>query len=122
MTSARSSLSRTTQPLARAKAAGERIISISARRRGSDEKRFYLQCPDDWAFHAHVESLSRSSASAPSGAGHRCAQYPAFTTQSAVQPGDPAHKAAVREDRLRALAKARGLAPCATRFFEHGVA
>jgi hypothetical protein len=70
----------------------------------------------------HVESFSRSSASAPSRAGHRCAQYPAVTTQSAVQPGDPAHKATGREDLLRALAKARRVAPRATRFFEHGVA
>ena len=83
---------------------------------------WYLHCLDDWAFHAHVESLSRSSASVPSRACHRCAQYPALTTQSAVQPEDPAHKAAGREDRLRALAKARRLAPRATRFFEHGVA
>ena len=35
---------------------------------------------------------------------------------------DPAHKAAVREDQLCALAKARRPAPRETRFSEHGVA
>jgi hypothetical protein len=93
-----------------------------AMRRGSDSKRCYLHYLDDWPFHTHMDSLSRTSASAPGRAYPRCAQHPAFTTQSAVQPGDFAHKAAGGEDRLRAPAKARGPTPRTTRFFEHGVA
>src|ERR1019366_3144524 len=53
---------------------------------------------------------------------HRCTQYPPIETQPSVQPGDPVEKAASREGRLRAFAKARGLAPCTTRFAEHGLA
>jgi hypothetical protein len=72
--------------------------------------------------YTHTDSLSRTSASEPGRAYPRCAQHPAFTTQSAVQPGDFAHKAAGGEDRLRAPANARGPTPRTTRFFEHGVA
>ena len=79
-------------------------------------------CPDNWAFDPHLERLPRSSAGTPREAGHRRAQYPPIKIQPSVQPGDPIDKTAGREDRLRALAKARRLAPCTTRFAEHGLA
>src|ERR1039458_1876315 len=66
--------------------------------------------------------LPRSSTGLPRQARHRCTQYPPIETQPTVQPGDPVCKAASREDRLRAFAKARGLAPCTARFAEHGLA
>ena len=69
-----------------------------------------------------MERLPRASAGAPRQARHRRAQCPPIETQSSVQPGDPVDKAAGREDRLRVFAKARGLAPCMTRFAEPGLA
>src|SRR5512137_3070443 len=69
-----------------------------------------------------MERVPRASAGAPRQACHRRTQYPPIETQPSVQPGDPVYKAASREDRLRASAKARGLAPCAPRFAEHGLA
>src|ERR1700693_2505326 len=69
-----------------------------------------------------MERLPRASAGAPRQAGHRRTQYPPIETQPSVQPGDPVDKAASGEDRLRAFAKARGLAPCTPRFSEHGLA
>ena len=80
------------------------------------------RCLDNWAFDSHMERLPRSSTGAPRPAGNRRAQYPPIATQPSVQPGNPVDKAAGREDRLRAFAKARGLAPCTTRFAEHGLA
>jgi hypothetical protein len=67
-------------------------------------------CHDDWAFESLVERLPRSSAGAPSQARHRHTQCPSIETQPAVQPGDLVDKAASREDRLRAFAKARRFA------------
>lgn len=66
--------------------------------------------------------LPRASTGALRQARHRRAQYPTIETQPPVQPGDLVDKATGREDRLRAFAEARGLAPCTTRFAEHGLA
>src|SRR5579872_4864098 len=84
----------------------------------SDEKdqNHNAHCFDDWAFYADMERLSRSSSGTPRQARHRCAQHPAVAAQPTVQPRDPANKVAGSEDRLCTLAKARGLAPRATRF------
>src|SRR5690242_9792013 len=80
------------------------------------------RCPDHWAFEPHMESIPGSSAGASRQARHRRTQYPPVETQPSVQPGDPVEKVAGSEDRLCTFAKARGLAPCATRFPEHGLA
>src|SRR5690242_17050123 len=78
--------------------------------------------PDDRAFEPHLGRVPRASASAPGQARHRRTQYPEIETQPSVQPGGPIEKVAIREDWLRAFAKARWLAPCTTRFAEHGLA
>src|ERR1019366_5694234 len=70
-------------------------------------------CADDWAFDPHMERLPRTSAGAPRQARHRRTQCPPIETQPSVQQRDPVEEAESREDRLRAFAKARGLAPCA---------
>jgi hypothetical protein len=74
------------------------------------------------AFHTHMESLSRPSASAPSGAGHRVRSTPRSRHNPRFNRGTPANKAPVCEDRLRAPAKTRRAAPGATRLFECGAA
>src|ERR1017187_6958443 len=79
-------------------------------------------CADDWAFDPHMERLPRASTGAPRQARHRRTQCPTIETQPSVQPGDPVEETKGREDRLRAFAKARRLAPCTTRFGEHGLA
>jgi hypothetical protein len=59
---------------------------------------------------------------APRQARHRHTQYPLIEAQPSVRPGHAIDQAVSREDRLHAFAKARGFAPCTTRFAEHGLA
>ncbi len=109
-------------PAAGAKRLQKKCIQqlVNLRREKGQERN--APCADSWAFDPHMERLPRASAGAPRQARHRRTQCPPIETQPSVQQGDPVEEAKGREDRLRAFAKARRLAPCTTRFTEHGLA